>query len=441
MSDTIYALSSGAGRAGLAVIRLSGPSAADIVQELTRMDLPPPRCAVRRTFRPADGDGTLDEGLLIWFRGPRSFTGEDVAEFHVHGGPAVVSAMLAALSTFAGTRVAEPGEFTKRGVLNGKMDLTAAEGVADLIEAETEAQRRQAQRQAAGALGAIYDAWQRRLMTRLAQVEAAIDFPDDDLPETLLESSTPDILWLKDEIIRHLDDSAVGERLRTGIEVAIVGPPNSGKSSLLNALAGRDAAIVSEVAGTTRDVVEVRMDLGGLPVTLSDTAGLRDASEDVEAEGIRRGRERSARADIRVMVFDAEDPPVGEVEAFATSDSITVLNKKDRVDDSPQVPVGDLGQFDMSLRTGAGLGAFVEALTSVVQARFDVGAAPVITRARHREAVSECLAALERSLAAHLPELMAEDLRLAMRALGRITGQVDVEDLLDIVFRDFCIGK
>ncbi len=278
-------------------------------------------------------------------------------------------------------------------------------------------------------------------MTGLAHVGGAIDFPDEDLPETLLEDVKPDILGLKDEIIQHLDDSAIGERLRSGIEVAIVGPPNAGKSSLLNELAGRDAAIVSEVAGTTRDVVEVRMDLAGLPVTLSDTAGLRDASEDIEAEGIRRARERLACADVRVIVFDAEDPPVEGWEAFATSDSITVLNKIDRVDDAPQVPVGDLGQFEMSLRTGAGLGAFVEALTSVVQARFDGGAAPVITRVRHREAVAECLAALDRSLAAPLPELMAEDLRLAMRTLGRITGQVDVEDLLDIVFRDFCIGK
>tara|TARA_B100000676_G_scaffold77505_1_gene77134 strand:- start:1635 stop:2852 length:1218 start_codon:yes stop_codon:yes gene_type:complete len=405
------------------------------------MKVPAPRRAVRRTFRPSDGEGTLDEGMLLWFPGPRSFTGEDVAEFHVHGGPAVVSAILDALSECAGTRVAEPGEFTKRAFLNGKMDLTAAEGVADLIEAETEAQRRQAQRQAAGALGAVYEAWRGRLMTRLAHVEAAIDFPDEDLPETLLDNVRPDILGLKEEIIQHIDDSAIGERLRTGIEVAIVGPPNAGKSSLLNALAGRDAAIVSEVAGTTRDVVEVRMDLAGLPVTLSDTAGLRDASEDIEAEGIRRARERFAGADIRVIVFDVEDPLVGGWESFKTSDSMTVLNKMDRVDDAPQMPVGDLGQFEMSLRTGAGLGAFVEALSSVVQARFDGGSAPVITRARHREAVAECLAALERSLAAPLPELAAEDLRLAMRALGRITGQVDVEDLLDIVFRDFCIGK
>ena len=441
MCDTIYALSSGAGRAGLAVIRLSGPSGAEVVQKLTGRELPPPRCAERRTFRLSDGDSTLDEGLLLWFPGPRSFTGEDVAEFHVHGGPAVVAAMLAALSACVGTRVAEPGEFTKRAFLNGKLDLTAAEGVVDLIEAETEAQRRQAQRQAAGELGAVYEAWRRRLMTGLAHVEGAIDFPDEDLPETLLEDVKHDILGLKDEIIQHLDDSAIGERLRSGIEVAIVGPPNAGKSSLLNELAGRDAAIVSEVAGTTRDVVEVRMDLAGLPVTLSDTAGLRDASEDIEAEGIRRARERLVRADVRVIVFDAEDPPVEGWEAFVTRDTITVLNKIDRVDDAPQVPVGDLGQFEMSLRTGAGLGSFVEALTSVVQARFDGGAAPVITRVRHREAVAECLAALDRSLAAPLPELMAEDLRLALRTLGRITGQVDVEDLLDIVFRDFCIGK
>lgn len=441
MSDTIYALSTGTGRAGLAVIRLSGSTAADAVCSLTRRELPVARTATRRRFLTKDGSDVIDEGLLLWFPGPNSFTGEDVAEFHVHGGTAVIDTILSALGDCLGTRLADPGEFTKRAFLNNKMDLTAAEGLADLIDAETASQRRQALRQSEGALGEVYEAWRQRLITCLAHIEAAIDFPEEDLSLSLIFEDRTKILRLIEDITQYIDDSKVGERLRNGIEVAIVGPPNSGKSSLLNVLAGREAAIVSEIAGTTRDVIEVRMDLGGFPVTLSDTAGIREASNEIEAEGIRRGYKRSEQADIRVIVFDAGDPSYLSDKFFELERAFTILNKMDMVDVARPVPVGELGVFEMSLRTGIGLDSFVSELAAVVSKRFDSGAAPLITRARHREAAVACLVALRRALETSMPELIAEDLRLAMRAIGRVTGSVDVEDLLDIVFQDFCIGK
>jgi tRNA modification GTPase len=441
MSATIYALSSGAGRAGVAVVRVSGPLAGDVLKELSGDVLPSPR-AVRlcRVRMPKTGE-ILDEGLSVWFPSPRSFTGEDIVEFHIHGGAAVVASVLRAIGECGGTRLAEPGEFTKRAFLNDKMDLTVAEGLADLIDAETEVQRRQARRQASGVLGELYESWRTRLMRRLAYVEAAIDFPDEELPESILSDAQADILVLELELTQHLDDGKLGERLRSGIEVAILGPPNAGKSSLMNALAGRDAAIVSETAGTTRDVIEVRLDLAGFPVVLSDTAGLREVEEGVEAEGIRRARERGRSADIRVVVLDGSSASAGEDSLYGAEDSFTILNKID-IGRCDVLPVeGDLGLFPLSVRTGEGIADFISALTEAVRNRYDGGDAPVITRARHRESVAECLEALQRAKTARLPELVAEDLRLAMRALGRITGTFDVEDLLDIVFRDFCIGK
>jgi tRNA modification GTPase len=441
MSVTIYALSSGAGRAGVAVVRVSGPLAGDVLVKLSGDVLPAPRRAQLSSLRSPRTGLILDEGLTIWFPGPRSFTGEDIAEFHIHGGLAVVASVLRAISECKGTRLAEPGEFSKRAFLNNKLDLTEAEGLADLIDAETEAQRRQARSQASGVLGELYDSWRERLMRRLAYVEAAIDFPDEELPESILLDAQSDILILEQEIAQHLDDGKLGERLRSGIEVAILGPPNAGKSSLLNVLAGRDAAIVSETAGTTRDVIEVRMDLGGFPVVLSDTAGLRIMEDGVEAEGIRRARERGRSADIRVVVLDGSNPTRENDQLYEAADSFTIFNKIDVVEHDNSVLGGDLGLFPMSVRTGEGVGVFIAALSKIVRNRYGGGDAPVITRARHRESAAECLEALQRARLAPLPELVAEDLRFAMRALARITGTFDVEDLLDIVFRDFCIGK
>lgn len=441
MEATIYALSTGSGRAGLAVIRVSGPAAGEILAGLLGGDLPRPRRAHRSVFRQPETGAPLDDGLALWFPAPSSYTGEDVAELHIHGGRAVISAMLEAVGRFSTTRLAEPGEFTRRAFLNDKMDLTSVEGLADLIDAETEAQRRQALRQAQGALGAVYESWRGRLMRVLAHVEAMIDFPDEELPEGLMGRSNYEISALEAELTQHIEDGSSGERLRSGVDIAIIGPPNAGKSSLLNLIAGREAAIVSETAGTTRDVIEVRMDLGGFAATILDTAGLREALEAIEAEGVRRARDRATEADVRIAVFDGSAPLSEDDTLYSEGMTFTVVNKSDIADQTTAFPVGDQGVFLVSAKTGAGIEALMAALTTAVSGLCAGGDAPLITRARHREAALECLTALRRSQSAALPELMAEDLRQAMRALGRITGVFDVEDLLDIVFHDFCIGK
>jgi tRNA modification GTPase len=441
MSETIYALASGAGRAGIAVLRLSGTAADAALSALSDAPLPPPRRAARVRLRDPQTGTPLDDGLALRFPGPASYTGEDVVELHIHGGSAVVAAVFEALGRLPDLRMAEPGEFTRRAVLAGKMDLTAAEGLIDLIDAETEAQRKQALRQADGALGALYDDWRGRLIPALAHLEAAIDFPDEDLPENLAAKIEPVLAALRAEMAAHLDDSRRGERLRQGVQIAIVGPPNAGKSSLLNILAQRDAAIVSATAGTTRDVIEVRLDLGGFPVLAADTAGLREARDEIEAEGIRRARHWAGAADLKIAVFAVDDPAAARDAADVVDlETIVVLNKVD-LGEPDWTPPPAIGHFPVSVATGQGLDALISGVTEAVAARIDVGAAPLMTRARHRAAVTECAEALDRAVAAPLPELAAEDLRLAVRALGRITGAVDVEDLLDVIFRDFCIGK
>ena len=443
MNDTIYALSSGAGPAGIAVLRLSGPSAGAALRAITaRGDLPPPRRAVRAALvRPGSGE-KLDDGIILWFPGPHSFSGEDMAELQIHGGPAVVAAVLRTLGEQAGLRMAEPGEFTRRAFLNGRLDLTEAEGIADLVAAETEAQRRQALRQSEGELGRLYDGWREQLLAALAHLEAAIDFPDEDLPEGVRNRVNHEIASLVDAIFQHMDDSGRGERLRLGLDIAIVGPPNAGKSSLLNWLARRDAAIVSETAGTTRDVVEVAMDLGGYPVTLADTAGLREVSGEIEREGVRRARRRAETADLRIAVFDSADEPAFSAAGdIVDENTVVVLNKTDLGPPSFQAGPPALQVHAASVLTGQGMEALLDGLREAVADRIGLAAQPALTRARHREALSECHEALRRALDADLPELAAEDVRLAVRALGRITGRVDVEDLLDVIFRDFCIGK
>ena len=440
--ETIYALSSAGGRAGVAVIRVSGPEALFVLEALSRRAAPEARRAqLCRLVDPQNGL-ELDQALVLFFAGPQSFTGDDVVELHVHGGRAVVAGVLAALSRFDGVRAAGPGEFTRRAFENGKLDLTEVEGLADLIDAETEGQRRQALRQMEGALGHLYDGWRGRLLKLLAYAEAEIDFADEDLPDDLLGRLGPELDRLANEIQSHLDDGHRGERLRDGVEVAIVGPPNVGKSSLLNRLAGRDAAIVSDEAGTTRDVLEVRLDLGGVPVTLVDTAGLREAEGLIEKEGIRRGLARASSAELRlVMVAPAERGGLeGDFDLAGPSD-LRILNKADR----GSAGLGGEGVLPISVKTGEGIETLIESLTEKVAGLFGVNENPVITRARHREGLVDCASALGRVKeglgAGRDPALVAEDLRIAMRALGRITGRVDVEDLLDVVFRDFCIGK
>lgn len=444
--ETIYALSSAGGRAGVAVIRVSGVLVRSVIEAMTGRATPAPRRAVLRALVDPVRGVALDRALVLFFAGPESFTGEDVVEFHVHGGRAVVAGVLGALASIDGVRAALAGEFTRRAFENGKLDLTEAEGLADLIDAETEGQRRQALRQMEGALGRIYDGWRGRLLKLLAYAEAEIDFADEDLPDDLLVRLGPEIAGLASEIQSHLDDGHRGERLRDGVEVAIVGPPNVGKSSLLNRLAGREAAIVSDEAGTTRDVLEVRLDLGGVPVTLADTAGLREAEGLIEKEGIRRGLARASSADLRLVMVAAG--PGGGLEgdfALARVGDLRILNKADSglYDGFGGTP--DEGVLAISALTGEGIEVLLAALRSRVEALFGASEHPVITRARHREGLVDCAEALDRAqagLRAGLDAaLVAEDLRIAMRALGRITGRVDVEDLLDVVFRDFCIGK
>ena len=366
-------------------------------------------------------------------------TGEDVAEFQVHGGRAIAEALAAELGALPGCRPAEPGEFTRRAVEHGKFDLTQAEAIADLVAAETEAQRRQALRQYDGALGALYEHWRAELIKALAWVEAVIDFSDEELPNDVLAETRLSAERVRKAVEAHLNDARRGELVREGLFLTVIGPPNAGKSSLVNTLAGRDVAIVSETAGTTRDVVEVRMDLGGYAVILADTAGLRAVSEGVEAEGVRRALPLLAEsADLVLLLLDGSDAKSSAVlpENMVNKRCLTIWNK---VDLSWPVPREEL---KLSLKTGEGLDAVIAAIAAAAKDRLEAsGDAPLLTRPRHRHALGEAAAALRRAAEAGEPELFAEDLRLALRSLGRITGRVDVEELLDTIFRDFCIGK
>jgi len=440
---TIYAPATAPGRAALAVVRVSGPSAAAALRALTGRAPPPPRHASLR--RLADAGGTvLDEALVLWFPGPASATGEDVAELHLHGGRAVLAGVLDALAAVADLRPAEPGEFTRRAFETGRLDLTEAEAVADLVDAETRAQRAQALRQLDGALGRLYDGWRARLTRALAHLEADLDFPDEDLPAGVAARVMPDLAAVAAEMRDHLADSGRGERLRDGLEIAILGPPNVGKSSLINAIARRDVAIVAETAGTTRDVLEVQLDLGGYPVVLADTAGLREAAADpVETEGIRRARSRAERADLRLLVFDAAAWPSPDpaLRALATDGALWVANKIDRRPLPAGAGIDGAPVHGVSARTGDGISALLDAVGAAVAERLAPGALPSLTRVRHRQALETAAVALDRAGGASAPELATEDVRQAVRALGRITGRVDVEDLLDVIFRDFCIGK
>ena len=438
---TIYAFSTAPGKGAIAVLRVSGPAAADSIRELTGRDLPKPRMAALRRILHASE--RIDDALVLWFPGPKSETGEDMAEFHLHGGRAIMAAALAALAELPGYRAAGPGDFTRQAFDNGRLDLTQAEAVADLVEAETAAQRRQALRQMDGALGKLYESWREQLLASLAHLEAAIDFPEEDLPAEALTQLRHNIQWLQKEIIQYLDDSRRGERIRDGFSIAILGAPNAGKSTLLNFLARREAAIVSARAGTTRDVIEVHLDIAGYPVILADTAGLRAAHDEIEAEGVRRAVDRAASADLKLVLFDAGHWPNADPQSIAQlgDNALAVLSKADLAQ-LPAAPVmGGRTALAVSVKSGAGTRELLARLEEVVAERFSPGPLPELTRRRHREALEDCRAALVRADGATNPELKAEDLRLAARALGSITGRVDVEDILDRIFRDFCIGK
>jgi tRNA modification GTPase len=424
-AETIFALASGPGRGAVSILRLSGSATGAILRSVCG-DVPVARRAVLRRLRDSSGM-ILDRAMVLWMPGPGSYTGEDVAELHLHGGRAVLSAVSTVLLQL-GARPAEAGEFSRRAFVAGRMDLLEAEGIADLVNAETEAQRRQALRQMSGGLGALISGWADRLKRVLAFQEALIDFPDEHLPGDVETSLLNDTERLAAEMELQIAKAPQGERLREGLAFAIIGAPNVGKSSLLNALARRDVAIVSSTPGTTRDILEVRIDLGGVPVTLIDTAGLRETDDPVEVEGVRRARARAVSADLVLGVVDARSP-----EACAEAD-LHIANKADLAT-PPEAMLG------ISALTGQGLAALEAALREKALQLAGPGTDPVFTRARHVAAARDAISALRAALTCGLPELRAEELRLALQSLGRITGAVDAEAILDDVFAAFCIGK
>ncbi|KAK9762807.1 mitochondrial splicing system protein [Basidiobolus ranarum] len=472
--DTIYALSSGMGKAGVAVIRVSGPGASKCINKLTKSfnplkdittALPPSRKAVfRKIVHPTTGE-TLDHGIIVWFPGPNSFTGEDIVEFQVHGGNAVVKGILSALGQLEDYRPAERGEFARRAFENDKLDLTEVEGLADLLNAETEVQRRLALRQAGGALKGLYENWRSGMIKNLALVEAIIDFGEDENIEDGIYNQVHDaISSMYLSITEHMNDNRRGEILREGIHIAILGLPNAGKSSFLNRIAQRDVAIVSHIPGTTRDVVETTLNIGGYPVVLGDTAGLRDTDNLIEAEGVSRAKKRIQQADIKICIVDVAalvkheaifdlDKLLGPIVINEVDkNTILLLNKSDEVENSAAIQqlreiitkrLGSSFIWDISCKTGKGIDGFLKGFTEILESSYGtmVAESPLITQARHRVHLEDCIDALERFLGQEDIVLGAEDLRHATNAMGRITGRIDVEEVLDVIFQEFCIGK
>ena len=437
--DTIFALSSGRPPAAIAIVRVSGPGAGEALRRLAG-SLPQPRRATFAVLKRADG-APIDDAVVLWFPGPHSATGEDIAEFQVHGGRAVLAALLDELARIEGLRPAEAGEFTRRAFENGKLGLTEAEGLDDLIHADTDIQRRHALRQMKGLLGRRAENWRQRIIAASALVEVGIDFSDEgDVPDDLLAPAMQDVAALADEIGQVLAASAHGERLRDGLVVAIAGAPNVGKSTLLNRIARREAAIVSPHAGTTRDVIEVHLDLGGYPVVLLDTAGIREAADPVEQEGVRRARARAEEADLVLWVSDATDVGADRPPDFS-ADLWQVWNKVDVARERESTTAAD-NTFAISAETGQGVDDLIGAIGQFAADYFGAVETGLVTRLRQRKVLEEAVAALDRaSGSTDGEELVAEELRIAATALGRLLGRVDVEDILDAIFRDFCIGK
>lgn len=434
MTDTIFAPATAGGRAAVAVVRLSGPAAAEALRRLSGR-LPRPRRASVRRLRDAGG-ALLDEALVLWLPGPASYTGEDSVELHLHGGPAVVAGVLEALGAM-GLRLAEPGEFTRRAFENGRLDLAQAEGVADLIEAETEAQRRQALDQVGGRLSGAQGRWREAMIEALAVFEAAVDFPDEEIPADVARRAQPVLVPLIAELRAAVVETERGERVRSGFRIALMGPPNAGKSTLLNALARRDAAIVTATAGTTRDIIEVPLVLGGYKVILADTAGLRDTADEIEAEGVRRAQAWGAEADLRIWLRDGAAEAPQNVPGTPGPEDLVLITKRDL---GVQLEGGEGRAF--SARLPEDLSWLEETLALRVSAALGGAEPPAATRLRHRDLLSDAVLRLERAAAADIaPELAAEDVRLAARALDRITGRIGAEDVLDRVFSSFCIGK
>lgn len=431
---TIFAEATAPGKAGIAIIRISGPLAGMAVEKLTAQPLPLPRRAILRNF--AD----IDRGLLLWFPGPNSFTGENIAELHLHGSRAIVKEVLRFLSGITGLHLAEPGEFTRQAFENDKLDLTAVEGLADLIAAETEQQRKQALRQMEGELGRLYESWRERLLQVMGFFEACLDFADEDIPPDLEQQAISTVRALIEEIAHHLDDDGRGEKIREGFYIAIIGSPNVGKSSLLNRLAKREAAIVSATAGTTRDIIEVHLNIAGYPVILADTAGLRESLDEIENEGIRRALQKAEMADLKLIIFAADHKWDEIVRRRIDVNSLVIINKIDKAE-FKELPSLNVPWLAISAKKGEGIEPLWLELERQVLDRLSTSGQPLITQLRHRLALQDALAALQQALLAPLSELTAEDIRLAARALGQITGRVNIEEVLDQIFAQFCIGK
>ena len=442
---TIYALSSGPGISGIAVIRISGKETANIIEKITGRKPPNPRVAVQRKFNFANSNNLIDEGILLWFPAPNSYTGEDLAEFHVHGSRAVISALHETLSKIKNCRLAEAGEFTKRAFQNGKINLLKAESVADLISSETEIQRKQAIKIMSGKFSDKYNSWREKLLKILSYIEAKIDFPDEDLPGNIVKEIQATSKTVLMEIQKVLKDNNVGERIREGFKIAIVGPTNAGKSSLLNYLSKRDVAIVSETAGTTRDVIETHLNLDGYPVIVSDTAGIRNSKNEIEKKGIKIALNRAEDADLKLVIISAKKPNFTRVlKDLLSKNAILVINKSDIKKGKLHAKFKKYENVLISIKKKSNLNKLILKIKSKLKGRFISSENILITRERHRKNLIECVYHLNKFQKKKYSkdfDKAAEDLRLATRHLGTIVGKVDVEELLGTIFNDFCIGK
>ena len=442
---TIYALSSGPGISGIAVIRVSGKNTAEVIKKLTGSKLPPPRMATLKKFNKNGGKELIDEGVIIWFPAPNSYTGEDLVELHVHGSRAVVNAMHLAISKVRNCRLAEPGEFTKRAFQNGRINLLKAESISDLISAETEIQRKQALKIMSGKSSDKFNSWRDKLLKTLSHIEAKIDFPEEDLPKNIIKEIQKTSNGILNEIKKTLNDQRVGERIREGFKIAIVGPPNSGKSSLLNNLSKRDAAIVSEIAGTTRDVIETHLNLDGYPIIISDTAGIRSSKNEIEKKGIKIALKRAEDADLRLIIVSAKNVDFTDVlKVLLTKNAILVVNKSDLIKGKLNSKFKKYDHVLISIKKDLNLNKLISKIKSKLKNKFTTTEDILITRERHRQNLINCVHHLEKfqkKKSSQDFDKAAEDLRLATRHLGMIVGKVDVEELLGSIFNDFCIGK